>query len=36
MRRPVNKRRSSRDFRQNVRKTKGVNLARPGRGGVRL
>lgn len=36
MRRPVNKNRSARDFRKNVRKTKMINLARPGRGGFRL
>lgn len=32
----VNKRRSAKQFRRNVRRTKGVNLAQPGRGGFRL
>lgn len=32
----VNKSRSARKFRGQVRKTKGINLARPGRGGFRL
>lgn len=36
MRRPVNKARSAGQFRRNVRKTKVVNLAQPGRGGFRL
>lgn len=32
----VNKSRSARKFRNSVRKTKAINLARPGRGGFRL
>lgn len=36
MRRHVNKGRSARSFRKNARKTKAVNLGRPGRGGFRL
>lgn len=36
MRRRVNKRRSAAKFRRQVRRTKGVNLARPGRGGFRM
>lgn len=35
-RRPVNKRKSSRSFRKQVKRTKGVNMAKPGRGGFRL
>lgn len=35
-RRVVNKRRSAKQFRGQVRKTKMVNLAMPGRGGFRL
>lgn len=36
MRRPVDKKRSARSFRKQVRKTKSANIARPGRGGYRL
>lgn len=36
MRRPVNKRRSARSFRKDVRKTRAVNLVAPSRGGYRL
>lgn len=35
-RRPVNKRRSAGKFRKAVGRTKGANMARPGRGGFRL
>lgn len=35
-RRSVNKRRSASKFRGQASRTKGVNLARPGRGGFRL
>lgn len=35
-RRPVAKGRSSRSFSKGVRKTKSLNVARPGRGGYRL
>lgn len=35
-RRPVNKGRSSGKFRRQVKRTKSLNLARPGRGGFRL
>jgi len=36
MRRSVNKRRGARRFNGQARKTKSVNVARPGRGGFRL
>jgi len=36
MRRAVNKRKSARSFRSQVGKTRGINIARPGRGGFRL
>lgn len=35
-RRPVSKGRSARKFRGQVKRTSGVNLKRPGRGGYRL
>lgn len=35
-RRPVGKARSAGQFKRNVRKTKSINLARPGRGGFRI
>lgn len=35
-RRPVNKNKSARSFRKQVRKTRGVNVSSPGRGGFRL
>ena len=35
-RRPVNKFRSARKFKGQVRKTAAVNMRRPGRGGFRL
>lgn len=35
-RRPVRKVRSAREFRKAVRKTKKLNVSRPGRGGFRL
>jgi len=35
-RRPVNKGKSARSFRKDVRKTASKNLAKPGRGGFRL
>lgn len=36
MRRSVNKRKGARSFRKQIRKTKGINLAKPTRGGYRL
>lgn len=36
MRRRVNKKRSSGRFRKQVRRTRGVNMARRGRGGYRI
>ena len=36
MRRPVNKSKSARQFRKQVKKTRAINLVRPGRGGYRL
>lgn len=36
MRRPVNKKRSARNFGKQVRKVNVRNVARPGRGGFRL
>lgn len=35
-RRPVNKARGARKFRKDVKRTRSVNLAKPGRGGFRL
>lgn len=35
-RRPVNKQRSAGKFRAQIKKTKKVNVAKPGRGGFRL
>lgn len=35
-RRPVNKRKSAGKFRGQVKRTKGINVSRPGRGGYRL
>jgi len=36
MRRPVNKRKSARTFRAQVKRTQAKNVATPGRGGFRL
>lgn len=36
MRRSVNKRKGARSFRKQAKRTKGVNMAKPGRGGFRL
>lgn len=36
MRRPVNKARSARQFRGQIKRTPGMNMRRPGRGGFRL